>query len=372
MTVLIITLLIYTNSIDNTYGTSNLIDNSQNNIDESSIKNLDLFSKVKNSIVRIDTLVQPINPQVYINNQPMTLSPTSSTGSGFMYDGSGHIVTNYHVIEGAQYILVKFISGDSYTADVIGIDPLNDIAVLQVDVSALQEQNIQSLPLANSSKIKIGSTAVAIGSPLGLTGSMTQGIISQLDRIEHSLFLPEYWVAGLIQTDAPITHGNSGGPLLNYDGEVIGINDRLVPHPILGLAPNIGLVISADTLKRIVPALISQGFYKHPYLGAYISDIPPFFPQTVGFKDARGAYITFVKEGSPAQLAGLEVNNIILKIDNKNIKDKSDAINYIHTKKPGDTLKFKVYDNSKIVKDILVKLTSIPMKSQTALIEQIK
>ena len=152
------------------------------------------------------------------------------------------------------------MNGNSYTAKVIGIDPLNDIAVIQVHPSALHEEKIQSLPLANSSKLKIGSPVVAIGSPLGLTGSMTQGIVSQINRVEHSLFYPTLWISGLIQIDAPITHGNSGGPLLNYDGEVIRISDRGVAHSRLGTAaeePNIGLAISADTLKRIVPVLIS-------------------------------------------------------------------------------------------------------------------
>jgi S1-C subfamily serine protease len=357
-------LLIYTNSIDNLYAINNSTNIPKDFISITS-KNLDLFSQVKDSVVRIDTLVQPINPKIQINNQPLTQSPVGSIGSGFIYDENGHIITNYHVIEGAKYVLVKFINGNSYTAQVIGSDPLNDIAVIQVDTSALQEEKIEPLPLANTSKLKIGSPVVAIGSPLGLTGSMTQGIISQINRIEHSIFHPMFWISGLIQTDAPITHGNSGGPLLNYEGEVVGISDRGVAHSRLGTAaeePNIGLAISADTLKRIVPELISQGSYKHPYLGIYVSDIPSFFPQIVGVKDARGAYITFVEPASPAQIGGLEVNNILLKIDNINIKDKSDVINYLHSKSPSDTIKFKVLDNDGIVKDIVVKLTFLPVK----------
>jgi len=247
-------------------------------------KSHQLFDKVKNSVIQIDTLIQYVNPKITVDDQSFLNEPTGLIGSGFIYDKSGKIVTNYHVIRDVQAILVKFLNGNSYRATVVGVEPLIDLAVLQLDPTPLYREKIDPLPLADQAKIKVGTQVVAIGSPIGLTGSMTEGIISHIDRIQKSLFFPNSWVGGLIQTDAPINHGNSGGPLLNLEGAVVGVNDRGIFSDVnsQSIEPNIGLAISAGTVKRIADQIIANGSFNNPDLGVVISDIPPFFPERVG------------------------------------------------------------------------------------------
>jgi S1-C subfamily serine protease len=324
----------------------------------------ELFDKVKNSVVRIDTLVQYVNPRITVNDEPFLQEPSGSIGSGFVYDESGKIVTNYHVVQGAQAILVKFLNGNGYKGTIVGVEPLIDLAVIQLDPSALYNEKIVPLPLANPSEIRIGTPVVAIGNPIGLTGSMTEGIISQVGRIQKGLFFPDSWVGDLIQTDAPITHGNSGGPLLNFDGEVVGVNDRGVIADISSQStePNIGLAISSGTVKRVVDFIIANGSYDAPYLGILVSDIPAFFPEKVGLSEAKGAYVLSVLPDSPSSRAKIESDNVIIKADDMLIKDKADLINYIQTKSPGDNLALTIIDNSGVTKAYDLNLESMPAK----------
>ena len=323
----------------------------------------ELFEKVKNSVVRIDILAQDINPRVTVNDEPILEAPAGFIGSGFVYDKSGKIVTNYHVVRGAQAILVKFLNGNGYKGTIVGVEPLVDLAVIQLDPSALYKEKLMPLSLADPSDIRVGTPVVAIGSPIGLTGSMTEGIISQVGRIQKALLFADTWVGDLIQTDAPITHGNSGGPLLNFEGKVVGVNDRGIP--VAGMEsqstePNIGLAISAGTVKRVVDFLIANGTYTNPYLGAVISDIPAFFPEKVGLSEAKGAYILSVLPDGPAFTAKIEPKNVVIKADEKLILDKADLINYVQTKSPGDTLVLTIIDNSGIAKTFDVILGSMP------------
>jgi len=323
----------------------------------------ELFEKVKNSVVRIDILAQDVNPRVTVNDEPILEAPAGFIGSGFVYDKSGKIVTNYHVVRGAQAILVKFLNGNGYKGTIVGVEPLVDLAVIQLDPSALYKEKLMPLSLADPSDIRVGTPVVAIGSPIGLTGSMTEGIISQVGRIQKALLFADTWVGDLIQTDAPITHGNSGGPLLNFEGEVVGVNDRGIP--VAGMEsqstePNIGLAISAGTVKRVVDFLIANGTYTNPYLGAVISDIPAFFPEKVGLSEAKGAYILSVLPDGPAFTAKIEPKNVVIKADEKLILDKADLINYVQTKSPGDKLVLTIIDNSGIAKTYDVILGSMP------------
>ena len=323
----------------------------------------ELFEKVKNSVVRIDILAQDVNPRVTVNDEPILEAPAGFIGSGFVYDKSGKIVTNYHVVRGAQAILVKFLNGNGYKGTIVGVEPLVDLAVIQLDPSALYKEKLMPLSLADPSEIRVGTPVVAIGSPIGLTGSMTEGIISQVGRIQKALLFADTWVGDLIQTDAPITHGNSGGPLLNFEGKVVGVNDRGIP--VAGMEsqstePNIGLAISAGTVKRVADFLIANGTYTNPYLGAVISDIPAFFPEKVGLSEAKGAYILSVLPDGPAFTAKIEPKNVVIKADEKLILDKADLINYVQTKSPGDTLVLTIIDNSGIAKTFDVILGSMP------------
>ena len=323
----------------------------------------ELFEKVKNSVVRIDILAQDVNPRVTVNDEPILEAPAGFIGSGFVYDKSGKIVTNYHVVRGAQAILVKFLNGNGYKGTIVGVEPLVDLAVIQLDPSALYKEKLMPLSLADPSDIRVGTPVVAIGSPIGLTGSMTEGIISQVGRIQKALLFADTWVGDLIQTDAPITHGNSGGPLLNFEGKVVGVNDRGIP--VAGMEsqstePNIGLAISSGTVKRVVDFLIANGTYTNPYLGAVISDIPAFFPEKVGLSEAKGAYILSVLPDGPAFTAKIEPKNVVIKADEKLILDKADLINYVQTKSPGDTLVLTIIDNSGIAKTFDVIMGSMP------------
>jgi len=190
-----------------------------------------LFNKVKNSVVQINTKTTIDNPRVTINGSPQFLELQGDTGSGFVYDRDGDIVTNYHVINHVdnKSIYVTFLDGNSYPATIRGMDVHSDLAVLQLDSSALYRgEPMQRMTFANSSAIQIGQPVIAIGSPAGLTGSMTWGIISQTSRVQKDP-TSKFWVGNLLQTDAPTTHGSSGGPLLNLNGEVVGITESGVP-----------------------------------------------------------------------------------------------------------------------------------------------
>jgi serine protease Do len=191
---------------------------------------------------------------------------------------------------------------------------------------------------------------------------MTEGIISQVGRIQKGLLFPDSWVGDLIQTDAPITHGNSGGPLLNFDGEVVGVNDRGVIADISSQStePNIGLAISSGTVKRVVDFIIANGSYDAPYLGMLVSDIPAFFPEKVGLSEAKGAYVLSVLPDSPSSRAKIESDNVIIKANDVLIKDKADLINYIQTKSPGDNLALTIIDNSGVTKAYDLNLESMP------------
>ena len=271
-----------------------------------------------------------------------------STGSGFIYDKRGNIVTNYHVIENAQQIYVKFSSGNSYPAKLIGQDIYSDLAVIQVRSSALFEERIIPLPLADSSSdYKVGDPVVAIGSPQGLNSSLSQGIISQVNRVNLDLITNTFFTGDLIQTDADINPGNSGGPLLNLNGEVIGVNDLILLDPETGAAlPGLNFAISSNTVKRVVPSLITQGSYSHPWLGIKMIDVNPFVADTLGLENASGIFITTVLPDSPAELAGIEPGNIIFGIDRKVTRDIAQFVNYIEgSKSPGDNVVLDVLTN---------------------------
>jgi len=233
----------------------------------------------------------------------MRAVPTEGAGSGFLYDLEGHIVTNYHVIEGATSITVAFDQVECCAAEVVGLDPSTDLAVIQIARRDLP----QPLPLGDSDALRVGQFVVAIGNPFGLEQTMTFGIISALERVIQS---PDgRFVGGAIQTDAAINPGNSGGPLLNLDGQVVGVNSQII-SPSQASA-GIGFAVSSKTVARIVPDLIAFGRFAHPYLGISGFGLTPELVQL--FLEAgaelpldRGILIAEVVEEGPAQSAGLK------------------------------------------------------------------
>jgi putative serine protease PepD len=244
-------------------------------------------------------------------------------GSGFVIDSDGHIVTNDHVIDGATSITVTFADKTTATAKLTGADPSSDLAVIQVDAAAAKLR-LTPLTFADSSGVQVGQSVLAIGSPYGLEGTLTTGIVSALDR---AIQAPNhYTIAGAIQTDAAINSGNSGGPLLNADGKVVGINAQIESSS--GSNAGIGFAIPSNTVRSVAQSLISDGSVKHAYLGVQIAS-----PAT-----GTGALIGTVTAGSPGAKAGLKAKDVVTQIDGKPITGPDDLAAAVASKQPGDTL----------------------------------
>jgi len=257
---------------------------------------IEIFEKSEAGVVRVN--VQRVEGEQ---------SPTG-VGSGFVFDKRGHIITNAHVIDGAEKVVITFLDGRSYNAEVIGHDIFTDIAVIKVnaDLSLLHP-----LTLGDSSNLKVGESIAAIGNPFGLSGSMTAGIVSQIGRL-----LPSdsgYSIPDVIQTDAAINPGNSGGPLLNMRGEIVGINTAI--QSATGEFTGVGFAIPSQTITKIVPSLISNGEYKHPWIGISGRDIDPDLAKVLNLNDAVGFLVVTVVPNSPAAKAGLHGSETIVNMD---------------------------------------------------------
>jgi S1-C subfamily serine protease len=303
----------------------------------------DLFNKVKDSVIEIITVGDVINPKITIDGAPLVYGGGGS-GSGFVFDINGNIVTNYHVTQGADVIYVKFSSGNSYPATIIGEDPYSDLAVIQVDSSALFRENLKPLQIENSSEMHVGQQVFAVGSPRGLTLSVSEGIISQINRIDLNIITGRFWTGGLIQTDAAINPGNSGGPLLNLQGDVVGVNEYGLVDIATGASEQgLNFAIGPATIQRVIPELISQGTYEHPWLGIEIADVTPLFADSVGLSDARGVFIKNVASEGPAEKAGITPFSIIFSVDGNVVRDKSELIDYVENNKlPGDDISLNI------------------------------
>jgi S1-C subfamily serine protease len=303
----------------------------------------DLFNKVKDSVIEIITVGDVINPKITIDGAPLVYGGGGS-GSGFVFDINGNIVTNYHVTQGADVIYVKFSSGNSYPAAIIGEDPYSDLAVIQVDSSALFRENLKPLQIENSSEMHVGQQVFAVGSPRGLTLSVSEGIISQINRIDLNIITGRFWTGGLIQTDAAINPGNSGGPLLNLQGDVVGVNEYGLVDIATGASEQgLNFAIGPATIQRVIPELISQGTYEHPWLGIEVADVTPLFADSVGLSDARGVFIKNVASEGPAEKAGITPFTIIFSVDGNVVRDKSELIDYVENNKlPGDDISLNI------------------------------
>lgn len=302
----------------------------------------DLYARVSPGVVSIQIVTQD----------------GTGLGSGFVYDKDGHIVTNYHVVEGAQQLEVDFSSGLKVYGEVLATDLDSDLAIVKVDVPA---DELTPLVLGNSDQLNVGQTVVAIGNPFGLNGTMTIGIVSAKGRTLDSLREADtnsYFSAGdIIQTDAAINPGNSGGPLLNLDGEVIGINRaiRTESSSESGEPVNtgIGFAISSNILARVVPGLIRDGKYEYPYLGVTSQEeLSLFLIDELNLPQTTGAYITAVRPDSPADKAGLRGGSVettipdllaggdlIIAVDGRPVRVFGDLLSYMITSKsPGDSI----------------------------------
>ena len=296
-----------------------------------SSKNLslvDIFERVEPGVIRV-------NVQRELGIISENIIPQSGVGSGFVFDVKGHVITNAHVVENAQKIIVTFLDGRSFNAEVVGVDPFTDIAVIKVDV---ESQLLKPLFIGDSSNLKVGEQIAAIGNPFGLSGSMTSGIVSQLHRL-----LPSqgngYSIPDVIQTDAAINPGNSGGPLLNMRGEVIGINTAI--QSTTGEFTGVGFAIPSQTVAKIVPTLIEEGEYKHPWIGISGRDIDPDLARVLQLNDAVGFLVVTVIEGSPADKAGIIGSEETIEIDGISYPVGGDiirAVDGIEVRQIGDIL----------------------------------
>lgn len=316
-----------------------------------------LFKKVENSVVQITSKVSTVNNNIIINGSPLE-SESTKLGSGFIYDSRGYIITNNHVVDGAQVVDVRFIDGNVYSAKVIGTDQFDDLAVLQI-TDDFAEESLVPLPLANSADLEVGQQIIAIGNPFGLSNTMTTGIVSQVGRL-----LPNrdsgYSIPGVIQTDAAINPGNSGGPMLNLDGQVIGINTAI--QSTTGEFSGIGFAVPSNTIKRVVPALIDKGHYDHPWLGVSGTSLTPDIAKQLGLaKNYHGVFVTTVVDNGPAQKAGLQEavynanrqlkgGDVIVALDGNQVRDIDDLIIYLaENKVVGDHVKLEVNRGGQMV-----------------------
>ena len=264
-----------------------------------------------------------------------------SVGSGFIIDKSGYVVTNNHVIENADKIVVKLDDDHEYDAEVVGRDPNTDIALLKVE----SDEDLPFIKMGDSKKLKIGQWVVAIGSPFGLERTVTAGIVSAKGRVIGSGPYDDF-----IQTDASINPGNSGGPLLNMDGEVVGINTAIIAS-----ATGIGFAIPISLAQGIIAQLKSEGEVTRGWLGVAIQDLTSEMAEYYGLKDRKGVLVADVFKGDPADLAGIQAKDIILEVNDKKIETSRQLTGMIAGLKVGETAKVEVFRDRKI-KTFSIKL----------------
>jgi len=274
--------------------------------------------------------------EIYANAGPSVVFIKSeegrgvASGTGFVIDSDGTIVTNSHVVAGSQKVSVRFEkSQESVPAEVMGTDSSTDLAVLRVDSS--HTQKLQPLALADSSRVRVGDLALAIGFPLGLDQTVTQGIVSAVDG--SPIKSPNgFSIDKVIQTDAPINPGNSGGPLLDGAGRVIGINSQIATSAAGGGNVGIGFAVPSNTVRQVVPRLRAGGSIKRPYLGVSTS------PSTVG----QGAQVAAVVPGAPAAEGGVRVGDTVSRVAGEEIQAPEDISAAIENRRPGDRVEVEV------------------------------
>jgi S1-C subfamily serine protease len=298
-----------------------------------------IFSAVENAVVSVATF----------DTSGGTVQQASS-GSGFVYNTDGYLITNNHVISQGDRYEVTLLNGNVYEAELVGSDPYTDLAVLRID----PEATVDAIPLGEEEDIQVGAGVLAIGNPFGLSGSMTHGIISQTDRL-----LPAtggFSIPNVIQTDAAVNPGNSGGPLLNLEGEVIGVNTAIDTRT--STFSGVGFAVSASTVRRVVPELIQTGDFSHPWIGVSGTDVTPAIAEEMGLENPRGFLVLEVQDDSPAAVAGLQAGNqstnvrgreielggdVIVGIDDKKVRKIQDILNYLAQEASvGDTIPLTV------------------------------
>ena len=314
--------------------------------------NISIYEKVNKSVVNITT------KRVQIDDFFFLAVPSEGSGSGFFVDKQGHVLTNYHVVENASALTVTIYNGQQYTAELIGVDPSNDLAVLRIKITP---EKLFPVEFGSSQGLKVGQKVLAIGNPFGLERTLTTGVISSLGRSLRTE--TGRLIKGIIQTDAAINPGNSGGPLLNSQGKIIGINTAILSK--VGQNSGIGFAIPINTIKRIIKELIAYGYVVRPNIG--ILQV---------YETGNGLLVTQLEQNGPAEQAGIQGPKLIIRrsgaveyraidrsqadlivsIDEKNISSLDELLEYIESKKPSDVVKVRVVRPNKKVLDVSVKL----------------
>ena len=333
-----------------------------------------IYEKVGPSVVNVDVLSFQRNLPQQLFPDPSQIDPETlipqGQGSGFVWDAEGHIVTNAHVVEGADQVQVTFPDGTVTIAEVIGLDRHSDLAVLEIDPTGYR---LVPVALGNLDELKVGMRVAAIGNPFGFEGTLTSGIISAIGRSIPGL--ASFSIPEAIQTDAAINPGNSGGPLLNERGEVIGVNAQIRTEQ--GSNSGVGFAIPITIVERVVPMLIAEGSYEHSYIGISGNTFSPICAEGLGLDPAiRGAYVNSVLPGTPAARGGLrggsqEIANgtmgicptvaggdLIVAIDDQPVTRFDDLLVYLERyTSPGDTVTLTVLRDGETVE---VEITLAP------------
>jgi serine protease Do len=286
----------------------------------------------------------PARPELFedpFDNRRFRDAPRRGSGTGFLIDQEGHILTNHHVIDGAERITVKLTDGRSLRADVVGSDPDTDIALIRVQ----SDRKLPHAVLGDSNDLRVGEWVCAIGNPLAYEHTVTVGVVSFIGRKLFDMSLDNY-----IQTDAAINFGNSGGPLINSRGEVIGINSAVSRQ-----ASSIGFAIPINQAKLILPQLKERGHVQRGYIGVALRDVDPDLQAPLGLPQTAGALVQDVTAGSPAERAGLKPYDLVVSVDGLDVESNDSLIREISARTPGTTARLEVIRDGR-ARDVLVKL----------------
>jgi len=318
-----------------------------------------LYARVNPSVVNITTyIVQEGN--MYPNSQ----------GSGFVFDQNGHIVTNAHVVHGSEQVDVSFANGDILPAQIIGEDLHSDLAVIKIDTLP---PGVMPVELGKINEVVVGQTVVAIGNPFGLGGTLTRGIVSALGRTIPAL--TSFSIPRSIQTDAAINPGNSGGPLLNLQGQVIGVNAQIQTNSFSGNNSGVGFAIPVSIVKRVIPEMIENGYYDWAWLGVAGTDMSPVIAEAMNVEVVKGAYLSSIVENGPAEKAGLfgsvdteSINgrtvhiggDVIVAINGQPVNSFDDLLIYVALESsPGKEVTLTILRDGELI-DVVLKLDSRP------------
>ncbi|MCX6089409.1 MAG: PDZ domain-containing protein [Candidatus Atribacteria bacterium] len=304
----------------------------------------DIVDKMGPAVVNVntsktETITSPFGPFApFFNESPDQYErkvPRKGLGTGFIFRPEGYILTNNHVIDGAEEIKVTLFDGRELDGKVVGTDPLTDVAVVKVDA-----KDLPTIPLGDSDVSRVGEFVIAIGNPYGLSHTVTVGVLSAKGRpVPTGDTGREY--ENFLQTDAAINPGNSGGPLLNLKGEVIGINTAILPY-----AQGVGFAIPINMAKTILDQLINKGKVVRAWLGVYIQNLNPDMAKQFGYEGTKGALVADVTEGGPAAKAGLLRGDVIISVNGKSVSDTKELQNTVRSLQPGDTAKVEIWRNN--------------------------